>query len=126
MNKVITHFSATRTTPLMREILTHYYVYGDNFPRESAAISALCARFAELGLLRRLPLIPVELIQRYEANRDALQPYMEALGAIPLPVCSWAVPMRLGEKCNAIFGAMSEGLCPQCGHPRSTHTGAFV
>lgn len=91
------------TTPLDREILTHFYVSGEPFPRSSPHINQRIADFVQRGLLIVEP-PEVTTIQglrfssarvpAVHANMEALKPYMNALGEVPLPVQStvWTVP----------------------------------
>ena len=76
------------TTPLDREILTHIYVSGTPFPRDSQGIRTRIKHFAHLGLLT------IDVDGLIIPNFDALKVYMDALGAVPLPVpaSSWVIP----------------------------------
>jgi hypothetical protein len=74
------------TTPLEREILTHYYVRPGEFPRSSEFIEDLHRKFFKAGLLE------VNNDGDYVGNREALEVYMEALDAVPLPVRTWGIP----------------------------------
>ena len=80
------------TTPLDREILTHFYCCPGPFPRSSVGITNQIRLFLRLGLLRIDTAAPHG--SAVVANRPALEAYMEALGAVPLPVKTevWAVP----------------------------------
>lgn len=83
----------TMTTPLEREILTHYHCYPGPFRGGSENwtphIFGLVEGFVARGLLeqvadgRHLKIVP---------NRLALEAYMEALAKVPLPVQQWVVP----------------------------------
>lgn len=79
------------TTPLERAILTHYYVSPTPYPNESSLSVELVSRFVDLGLLRRLD-FHNEFGAKIEGNKDALEPYMDALAAVPLPVQRWVIP----------------------------------
>lgn len=81
------------TTPGDREILTHYYCGPSPHPRPSEYATEVCEHFVSLGLFEKLS-EPNEYGSIYRANHEALRPYMEALGNIPLPVkvTRWEVP----------------------------------
>jgi hypothetical protein len=79
------------TTSFEREILTHYYVYGNSeaWPEKQRTpfYHVAVKRFLKAGLLR------------WDAGNDvvagnspALRVYMDALAAVPLPVQTWAIP----------------------------------
>jgi len=86
--------TAEHTTPLERDILTHYctligpYMGGSEYwkPVHCEAVQ----RFIELDLL-----VSVEDEQTgvkcIRANYEALRPYMAALAAVPLPTRVWTV-----------------------------------
>ena len=76
------------TTPLEREILTHYWTSPTPFPRcHVDAVREAIERFVRLGLLSYdAP------ANEYRGVKEALRPYMEALEAVPLPVLRWEVP----------------------------------
>jgi hypothetical protein len=85
------------TTPLEREILTHYattagpYLGGsDNWTETHIEI---VRRFIELGLL--ISYQGADGLQRIRQNEEALRVYMAALAAVPLPVQRWVVPSTL-------------------------------
>ncbi|HYK50908.1 MAG TPA: hypothetical protein VEU94_14365 [Terriglobales bacterium] len=76
------------TTPLEREILTHYWTSPAPFPRcHVDAVREAIERFVGLGLLSY-----DAAANEYRGVKDALRPYMEALDAVPLPVQRWVVP----------------------------------
>lgn len=75
------------TTPYEREVLTHHYTCSEPFPCQTILYSQTVERFVELGLLVR-----AEGVDRPLANCDAMEPYMAALAAVPLPVQRWIVP----------------------------------
>lgn len=79
------------TTPLEREILTHYWVSPEPFPRTSQFIVSLHQRFIRMGLLKKLD-TENEYGSWVTGNFKALEPYMAALANVPLPVQSWTVP----------------------------------
>lgn len=79
------------TTPLEREVLTHYYVSPEPWPRLNIHNRDLIDRFVKAGLLR-LTMEPNAYGSYVEGVREALEPYMEALAAVPLPVQRWVVP----------------------------------
>jgi hypothetical protein len=75
------------TTPLEREILTHYWCYADPHPHEfkrDTLQHTIIERYIRLGLLKREGGV-------VHPNRPALEPYMEALSAVPLPTQKWIV-----------------------------------
>jgi len=76
------------TTPLEREILTHYWMSPGPFPRcHVGAVREAVERFVRLGLLSY-----DAAANEYRGVKEALRPYMEALDAVPLPVQQWQVP----------------------------------
>lgn len=76
------------TTPLEREILTHYWTSPAPFPRcHVDAVREAIERFVRLGLLSYDP-----AANEYRGVKEALRPYMETLDAVPLPVQRWDVP----------------------------------
>jgi hypothetical protein len=76
------------TTPLEREILTHYWTSPTPFPRcHVDAVREALERFVRLGLLSY-----DAVTKEYHGVKEALRPYMEALDAVPLPVQRWDVP----------------------------------
>lgn len=83
------------TTPLEREILTHYWSrtdeYRGNWQEWGCVVRTTIERFVEMGLLERVanPDLGARTIQ---GNADALRPYMDALANVPLPVRTWLVP----------------------------------
>lgn len=79
------------TTPLEREVLSHYYVSPDPFPRWTPFISLLVRRFIRAGLLTELDL-PNHKGSWVQGNQAALKPYMDALAAVSLPRQVWSVP----------------------------------
>lgn len=94
------------TTPYEREILTHFYISSGPFPRADAPeYRRTVHRFVKLGLLKYDP-----------ANNDewapigvkpALDAYMAALAAVPLPTCEWSCKPKLRA-----FGWAEDALQP--------------
>jgi len=96
MPRVYSHEDVRHTTPFEREILTHYFTTsesmfraGDRDARSNLLLHKIEQRFTRKGLLR------------YDINVDeirgvpeALEVYMAALAAVPLPVKTekWEVP----------------------------------
>lgn len=84
------------TTPLEREILTHYYCYPTKYKEGSENWSdPVCdavEKLLELGLLKR---IVENGNNKIIANKDALEVYMDALAQVPLPVQVWAIPTQI-------------------------------
>jgi len=75
------------TTPLERQILTHYWLYDKQYDGPDSCVAKKFIRvMVARGILRegRDGII--------YGNRDALEPYMKALEAIPLPINEWYVP----------------------------------
>lgn len=87
----VTDPACAYTTPLDREILTHYYVSPEPFPRSGGSNSETVQRFIRLGLLVELPQAN-KYGSTIEANREAIRVYMDALGRVPLPVQRWVIP----------------------------------
>ncbi len=77
------------TTPLEREILTHYYVMAEPYQGGSEnwnpCVSGIVNVFIRMGLLIRCD-------GRLRANEPALRVYMDTLAAVPLPVQRWVIP----------------------------------
>ena len=87
-------------SPLMIEILIHYYVTGGvdyGPPRlDAPAVADAINAFLRRGLLFRYETIypnekPKKDTPIYIANRDALEPYVNALCRVPLPVKRWVI-----------------------------------
>ena len=77
-------------TLLEIEVLTHYYCTPGDFPRMDApAVKEAINKFVNLRLLYACPDGEKQL---YKANYDALEPYINALCGIPLPVQQWVIP----------------------------------
>jgi hypothetical protein len=83
------------TSPLEREILTHYWVsptdFRGNWQEWGCVVRGIIDRFVDLGILERV-LTPDEGAPTIRGNAAALRPYMDALANVPLPVQIWAVP----------------------------------
>jgi hypothetical protein len=79
------------TSAFDREILTHYFVYGDSeaWPekRRTTLYHAAVKRFIKVGLLRWSA-----AVDAIEGNQPALKVYMDALGEVPFPVQTWTIP----------------------------------
>ena len=75
------------TTPLEREILTHYYCSAPGVPFRSRLplILEIEEKFIKLGLLQHG-------IGCVKGNEEALRVYHDALASVPLPVQQWNVP----------------------------------
>ena len=76
------------TSPLDISILLHYYCS----PRDVSNINAPAVQesiehFLEIGLLKNSKDEGV----RYEANREALEVYINALCNVPFPVNKWVI-----------------------------------
>lgn len=76
-------------TPLQIKILLHYWACGDDFRGgdfSAPAVRDAIDHFDSLGLIVRGEKVG------YTANRAALEPYVRALEAVPLPVQQWVIP----------------------------------
>jgi hypothetical protein len=82
------------TTPLEREILTHYATTAGPYRGGSEnwleTHVQIVRRFLDLGLL--ISHKGADGLQRIGQNEEALRVYMAALAAVPLPVQRWVVP----------------------------------
>jgi hypothetical protein len=82
------------TTPLEREILTHYATtagpYRGGSENWTETHVQIVRRFLDLGLL--ISHKGADGLQRIRQNEEALRVYMAALAAVPLPVRRWVVP----------------------------------
>jgi hypothetical protein len=73
-------------TPLMIEILLHYHCSASPFPRIYApAVQEAIRHLIRLEIL-------YEDNMEIKADREATQPYIDALCSIPLPVKKWEIP----------------------------------
>ena len=99
------------TTPLEREILTHYATsegpYRGGPANWTETHVRLVQRFVELGLLIADP--AAEGRAHVRPNAEALRAYMAALAAVPLPVRRWVVPTAGGTPHG---NAGAEGTAP--------------
>lgn len=80
-------------TPLQVEILLHYWYCPDDFKLHSegnAGKKKFCEELVRLGILSKAS----KGTNFYEANMEALRPYVEAVLAVPLPVQVWVVPEK--------------------------------
>lgn len=89
------------TSPLEREILTHYWARSGDWKGDRTKWTSLdhdiVSRFLELELLQLdAPATHKDgwNYNLFKANREALEPYMRALAQVPLPVkrTEWIVP----------------------------------
>lgn len=82
------------TSPLEREILTHYWTtpgpYAGSTDDWSQSVCIHVRRFVALGLLEERS--PGTAAAHIVANQEALKVYMEALAQVPLPVRQWVIP----------------------------------
>ena len=82
------------TTPLEREILTHYATTAGPYRGGSAnwteTHAKIVERFIDLGLL--IAIKGADGARHVRSNEQALRAYMAALAAVPLPVQRWLVP----------------------------------
>lgn len=83
------------TSPLEREILTHYYTSPEPYKGGSEhwgkLHSEIVDKFVKLGLLERRPNPATGLLKVY-GNDAALHVYMRALAAVRLPEQHWVIP----------------------------------
>lgn len=66
-------------------IILHYYYTDAPFDDKSIAAVTTHIKLADAGIL-----IPTE--NGYKTNEEAINVYVEALTAIPLPVKKWVIP----------------------------------
>lgn len=82
------------TSPLERAILAHYYCspepYMGGSENWSIPVNQAVDRFLEMGLLEAKAVAGGGV--KIFPNSAALQVYMEALSAVPLPVQRWVIP----------------------------------
>ena len=78
-----------RTTPYERSILAHYFCMAEPWKKGNENWNELdittITAFIDMGLLIRKD-------DHLEPNHEALQVYMDALSAVPLPVKRWVIP----------------------------------
>lgn len=81
----------SRMSPLQVEILLFYwYTGGEDFPRiRHATVRETIDGFARYGLLVKMS---EGNNPEFTANREALDPYINAVLALPLPVKRWVMP----------------------------------
>jgi hypothetical protein len=76
-------------TPYEIEFLLHYYYSPNDFPNlDCGAARDAIDKFLKLGLIC-ICLLPK---RRYHGNHEALEVYVNALCAVPLPVKKWVIP----------------------------------
>jgi len=82
------------TTPLEREILTHFATtagpYRGGSENWTETHAQIVRRFIDLGLL--ISCTDADGLPRIRPNEEALRVYLAALAAVPLPVQRWVVP----------------------------------
>lgn len=80
------------TTPYQIEILLYYHYSGvDEFPNKDAPIfKEVMDNFVKLGLILASP-SQFPCCYSYSGNREALDAYVNALMAVPLPVKKWVI-----------------------------------
>jgi hypothetical protein len=79
-------------TPLMIEILLHYWSRCDDFRNgdlSPPAVSEAIAHLVEKNILWEQD---AGLTPRFKAEQRALQVYVEAISAVPLPEMQWVIP----------------------------------
>lgn len=102
-------------TPLGIEILLHYCVSSAQFrDLDAPAVREAHEEFVRLGLLyppgafcRENPLGEAD----YRANRAALQVYVDALCAVPLPEQKWVIPETEPIRYGVLNGGVSFTRC---------------
>ena len=75
-------------SPLKLSILIWYHCSVGDFEKPSPAADEAIREFVALGLLKETE---GERTQQYEANREALAIYFEAVMNVPLPVMKWVI-----------------------------------
>lgn len=75
------------TSPFEREILTHHFTSAAPFPRHTELYEVIVNRFVAAGLLKWNAMTGIP-----EPEPIPLRMYMQALGAVPLPVKRWVMP----------------------------------
>jgi len=90
------------TTPLEREILTHYATTAGPYRGGSAnwteTHAKIVERFIDLGLL--IAFKGADGARHVRSNEEALRAYMGALATVPLPVQRWVVPSAHDTRCG--------------------------
>lgn len=83
-------------TPLMIQILIHYYCTNVDFPNLNApAVQDAIGYFVRIGLLYdRTKDDKITGDAEYQPNREALAVYICALELVPLPVQKWIIPEK--------------------------------
>jgi hypothetical protein len=81
------------TSPLEREILTHYHCSSEPYKCKSKVHEEAVEKFIRLGLLTRITVASGDgvVFGGILPNTEALRVYMAALDAVPLPVQRWEV-----------------------------------
>ena len=78
-------------TPLMIEILIHYYCRVDDFrDLDAPAVKDAIDYFLDNGLIKINT--NTKYYGVYTGNQDALKVYIEALCNVPLPELKWVIP----------------------------------
>lgn len=77
-------------SPLELAILLHYYCLPGDYPRLEGndAVKRIIEKFVKAGLLVGWN----GKDQKYEANRPALEVYVNALLSVPFPEQKWIIP----------------------------------
>lgn len=84
-------------TPLKISILIHYYCSPTDIDNvDSPAVQEAINEFIKLSLMFHSATHLTN--QKYEANREAVKVYIEALEAVPLPVRGWSIPLAPSQK----------------------------
>ncbi len=74
-------------TPLAVQMLLHYWCCNEQFPNQTSQAQREAIRYFEkMGLVSIDPATNV-----VTPNRDALNPYIEAVLAVPLPIQKWVL-----------------------------------
>jgi hypothetical protein len=98
------------TTPLEREILTHYATgagpYRGGSENWTETHLQIVRRFIDLGLL--ISYKGADGQQRIRQNEEALRVYMAALAAVPLPVQRWVVPSAHDSESGKVCSELTQ------------------
>lgn len=77
-------------SPLEVQILLHYHYSPVDYPHKSEAFDMAMQKFIKAGLFTRY----LNSHPEYVVDHEALQPYVDAVTAIPLPERVWTIPKQ--------------------------------
>jgi hypothetical protein len=84
------------SSPLEIELLLHYWCSATDHPHVAKNLGLAwreaADRFVERGLLRRADIATEGRL--YTGVSEALEPYVNALTAVPFPVQQWILPLQ--------------------------------